>query len=59
MSKVALEYSVPGPKKNVLSMVPASVRWMRAGPSSLSDSAYLGTATIQNRPDWEMCPLKS
>jgi hypothetical protein len=27
MSKVALEYSVPGPKKNVLSMVPASVRW--------------------------------
>lgn len=26
MSKVALEYSVPGPKKNVLSIVPSSVR---------------------------------
>ena len=39
MSNVALEYSVPGPKKNVLSIVPTSVRWRRAGPSSLKDNA--------------------
>jgi hypothetical protein len=50
MSKLAAANSFPGPKKNVLSTTPSSVKCTCATPP-FTDSAVAGTWTIQNRPD--------